>query len=81
MTSKRITRDDLAETITDALLAVQDHDTSECTPHDVAIMITLLRCSVVFLANDDFEFIDIEAILWTCTNEVSVKHATFWKRC
>lgn len=61
MTSKRITREDLAESITDALLATQDHNPSECTPGDVEILLIMLRCSVVFLANDDFDFLDLEA--------------------
>jgi hypothetical protein len=61
VTSKRITRESLAETITDTLVLLQDHGPEDCSPSDVEILITLLRCSVVFLANDEFEFLDLEA--------------------
>ena len=61
VTTQRVTRDDLADSITDTLLVVQDHDVSELNQSDIEILVTLLRCSLVFLANDDFDFIDIEA--------------------
>jgi hypothetical protein len=57
---ERITREDLAETITDVLVAVEGHDVSECSNEDISVMLTLLRCANVFLANDEFDFIDIE---------------------
>lgn len=54
-----VTREELAEAITSTLLVVQDKP-EECTPSDVAVMIDLLRCSLVFLANDEFDFIEVE---------------------
>jgi hypothetical protein len=60
MTTKRITRDDLAETITDALLLVDGQDITQATQRDFEVLVSLLRCSLVFLANDEFDWLEVQ---------------------